>query len=226
MTGFTTVVTKGVTMLSSRRTLLLAIFLCIFLFSGSAYAVPFTGEAWLAEHYTGGEATGEYYLVIKNTGDLGKVRLRGLRRTGNFRLKTSAATPNFLELTGIAGTGGVTYYEIRSDRGIVERFNRRARNRSRMLVQTGQLAREDRRDWMDNFVERRLMNRVFRLSFVEDGITYTKRISYASFENPPHEDTKDEGGYSNGVASVPEPSTMLLLGTGILGLAALRRRFK
>ena len=65
--GFHTIMTKGVTMLSRKRTFWLAVFLCIFLFSGSAYALKFEGDAWLAQHYSLGKKTGEYSLVFDNS---------------------------------------------------------------------------------------------------------------------------------------------------------------
>ena len=209
-------------MLTSRRTLLLAVFLCIFLFSGSAYAVPI-GNAWVAQHFDETGATGHYYLVIEGT-NLEQVKLKGLIR-GNYGKVASNADLDFRGLTGVAGNAGVTYFELSSERGILKNLNRRAKNISRRRVQNGKLAREDRRDWMADFVERKLAARVFRLSYVEGGQTYNGLVSYATFANP-FEDAIAGEPTPDGGTSVPEPSMMLLLGTGLVGLAALRRRFK
>lgn len=46
--------------------------------------------------------------------------------------------------------------------------------------------------------------------------------------DPPYDITFNEpiGGLSSGPSTVPEPCTMLLLGSGLIGLAAFRKKFK
>ena len=101
-------VTKEVAMLEKKRTFFVIVFLLVFVFSGSAYALKFTGNAWVAQHLTAGEPTDEYFLVIDNSqiGNLHKVKLKGLK------LKTASSVPDFYALTGNAGNEVLTYFEI------------------------------------------------------------------------------------------------------------------
>jgi hypothetical protein len=198
----------------------LAIFLGIFIFSGSAYALKFTGDAWFAQHYTYGQATGEYYLVIDNTdiGNLKKVKLKG------FKLRAPTSVPDFYYLTGNTGTEGVAYFEIKN-KGKLKKWEKKARKKSKKLIKKGKLDVADREAWINEWMTNKLDNKLFKLVFKdEDGSKYKAMISFATFDNPVNHGSFTEG--SNNTAPVPEPTTMLLLGTGLLGIAAFRKRFK
>ena len=72
-----------------------------FVLSGNAYALRFTGNAWLAHHYSNGVPTDEYFLVIDKPG-VSKARLKG------FKFEHSGVKRNFANLIG----NNVTFWQI------------------------------------------------------------------------------------------------------------------
>ena len=212
-------------MLEKKRTFFIIVFLLLFVFSGSAYALKFTGNAWVAQHLNAGEPTDEYYLVIDNSevGNLKKVTLKGLK------LKTASSVPNFYALTGNAGNEGLTYFEIDANSKYFKNLEKMAKKKSAKLIKKGRLTREDRQEWMDAWFNNRLQESLFTLAFRDDfGKKYGARIGFGTFENPVDygDISYPPTGGGNGAAPVPEPTTMLLMGTGLLGLAAMRRRLR
>jgi hypothetical protein len=205
-----------------KRTFWLTLFLCIFLFSGSAYALKFNGDAWFAQHYSAGERTGEYYLVIDDSDltNIKKAKLKG------FKLAAPTTAPDFFYLTGNSGTDGTSYYEIGANKGLLKKLNKKAEKKSNKLIKKGLLEVDDRADWMGAFVEEKLEDRLFKLVFKADGNKYKGRIGYATFENPVENVFDEPNAEDGGAAPVPEPGTMLLVGSGLIGVAAFRRRFK
>jgi len=169
-------------MYRSRIVLTGFLFLLSFAFASSVYAIPFTGDAWIAQHIEDGVATDEYYLVV-NEPNITNVKVHG------FSFLSSGVERDFSELTGQAGNEGISWLQVDNA------------NSSAGLALSS-----------------------FNLFFQADsGTWYQGVIGSATFNNPVNDDGGDGG---NDVASVPEPTTLLLLGAGLLGLATVRKRIK
>ena len=210
---------------TTKITLYFAVSIFVLTIASSAYALKFTGDAWVAQHIEDGNPTDEYFLVI-NESDIQRVKLQGIK------FKKSPVERDFSQLTNQEENEGITYYQINTNKSKkFKNIEKKARKKSKRLIQKGRMAKEDRHDWMDEWIAGKLDDQLFNLAFKSDGNKYKGRIGFATFDNPFEEDgyynwDDVEGGADSTPAPVPEPGTMILLSTGLLGLAGVRRRFK
>ena len=179
--------------MSNKSKLLLACFFLVFLLAGNAHAIPFTGDAWIAEHYELGEATGDYYLIIDEPNAM-NVKVHG------FQFLAEGTELDFSGLTGQANDG-ISWLQI---------------DPASVGLDLGYSS--------------------YPLYFSADGTWYQGSVGFASFENPvaeaieipindgPYVPPAEDGGQTT--ASVPEPSTLLILGASLFGLGLVRKHYR
>ena len=99
-------------MLKQKRTYLMVVLLCIFVFSGSAYAVKFTGDACFGKHNSNGDLSNEdlpteAWFLVKEHWDVGGPTQGGLYER--------PSTPESMDFTDVTNIVPATYLQLNVD---------------------------------------------------------------------------------------------------------------
>ena len=192
------------------KKLLLLLIFSAFIFYGNADAAKFTGDAWFAQHYTDvDEPTNEYFLVIADP-TIEDVRLKGYALMPHAGLDfsdlmTASTAENGLKWWAVDLQNSPKYLKVK--------------NKAEKKANKKNLVGGEKEAWIQAFVEKKLQ-KPKRGKLFAGGTKFKFKAQSSHFVNP----TEPGPGNGGGGNPVPEPATMLLLGSGLVGLAAAGRK--